>query len=200
MAGFCLKPCRSEATKIITIGTHRDLERDCTETLWEKNKKIAAIVHHHLQKEVVYCNEECAEIIFPLNTKAPEEVDIKEACKIRASIEKEAAQHKIPIWWFMLRLILEDLARKLGRDVLSKDECIHVSKSLGFSEAELNAALAFFDKFNIFLYKEKVLPGVIFTNSQVPLDRVSELVEKQHHLKAAEEDSSRAEDLGTTGD
>ena len=196
---FSLKPRRSEATKIITIGTHRILERDCTETLWEKNKKIAAIVHPHL-REVVCCNEECADIIFPLNTKAPEEVDIKEACKIRASIEKEAAQHKISIWWFMLRLILEDLACRLGRDVLSKDKCIHVSKSLGFSEAELIAALAFFDKCNIFLYKEKVLPGVIFTNSQVPLDKVSELVEKQHYLKAAEEDSSRAEDLGTTGD
>ena len=137
---------------------------------------------------------------FPLNTKAPEEEDKKEACKIRASIEKGATQHKIPIWWFILQLILEDLAHKIGRGVLSKDDCLQVSSLLGFSEGELNVALDFFDKLNIFLYKEKVLPGAVFTDPNVTLDKLSRLVEKQHHLKAAEADPSRAADLATTGD
>ena len=189
-----------QCCKIIAIGTHRDLARDCTETLEEKNKKFATIVSRHFQKDVVYRNEGLKEIVFPLNTKAPEEEDRKEASKIRASTEKGAAQHKIPIWWFILQLILEDLALKLDRGVLSKAECLHVSRLLGFSEGELNAALSFFDKLNIFLYKEKVLPGVVFTNSQVPLDKLSRLVEKQYHLKAAEADPSRAADLATTGD
>ena len=187
-------------SKIITIGTHRDLAGHCTETLEEKNKKFAAIVLDHFQSHVVCRNEGLKEIVFPLNTKAPEEEDKKEARKIRASIEKGATQHKIPIWWFILQLILEDLAHKLGRGVLSKDDCLQVSNLLGFSEAELNAALAFFDKLNIFLYKEKVLPGAVFTDPQVPLDKLSRLVEKQHHLKAAEADPSRAADMTTTGD
>ena len=34
----------------------------------------------------------------------------------------------------------------------------------------------------------------------MPLDKLSRLVEKQHHLKAAEADPSRAADLATTGD
>ena len=187
-------------SKIITIGTHRDLAGDCTETLEEKNKKFAAIVSDHFQSHVVYRNEGLKEIVFPLNTKAPEEEDKKEAHKIRASIEKGATQHKIPIWWFILQLILEDLAHKPDRGVLSKDDCLQVSNLLGFSEGELNAALAFFDKLNIFLYKEKVFPGAVFTDPQVPLDKLSRLVEKQHHLKAAEADPSRAADLATTGD
>ena len=187
-------------SKIITIGTHRDLAGDCTETLEEKNKKFAAIVSDHFQSHVVYRNEGLKEIVFPLNTKAPEEEDKKEARKIRASIEKGATQHKIPIWWFILQLIIEDLAHKLGRGVLSKDDCLQVSNLLGFSEGELNAALAFFDKLNIFLYKEKVFPGAVFTDPQVPLDKLSRLVEKQHHLKVAEADPSRAADVATTGD
>ena len=187
-------------SKIITIGTHRDLAGDCTETLEEKNKKFSAIVPDHLQSHVVYRNEGLKEIVFPLNTKAPEEEDKKEACKIKASIEKGATQQEIPIWWFILQLILEDLAHKLGRGVLSKDDCLQVSNLLGFSEGELNAALAFFDKLNIFLYKEKVLPGVVFTNPKVPLDKLSRLVEKQHQLKAAEADPSSGADLATTGD
>ena len=187
-------------SKIITIGTHRDLAGDCTETLEEKNEKFSAIVSEHFQSHVVYRNEGLKEIVFPLNTKAPEEEDKKEACKIRASIEKGATQHKIPIWWFILQLILEDLAHKIGRGVLSKDDCLQVSNLLGFSEGELNAALDFFDKLNIFLYKEKVLPGAVFTDPNVPLDKLSRLVEKQHHLKAAEADPSRAADLPMTGD
>ena len=187
-------------SKIVSIGTHRDLAKNCSETLEEKNKRFATIFSHHFQKDIVYRNEGLAEIVFPLNTKAPEKEDTKEARKIRASIEKGATQHKIPIWWFILQLILENLASKLGRGVLSKAECLHVSKSLGFSEGELDGALAFFDKLNIFLYKEKVLPGVVFTNPQVPLDKLSRLVEKQYHLKAAEADPSRAADLAMTGD
>ena len=187
-------------SKIITIGTHRDLAGDCTETLEEKNEKFSAIVSDHFQSHVVYRNEGLKEIVFPLNTKAPEEEDKKEARKIRASIEKGATQHKIPIWWFILQLILEDLAHKIGRGVLSKDDCLQVSNLLGFSEGELNAALDFFDKLNIFLYKEKVLPGAVFTDPQVPLDKLSRLVEKHHHLKAAEADPSRAVDLPMIGD
>ena len=151
-------------SKIITIGTHRDLAGDCTEKLEEKNEKFAAIVSDHFQSHVVYRNEGLKEIVFLLNTKAPEEEDKKEAHKIRASIEKGATQHKIPMWWFILQQILEVLAHKIGRGVLSKDDCIQVSNILGFSEGKLNAALGFFDKLNIFLYKEKVLPGAAFTD------------------------------------
>ena len=133
-------------SKIITVGTHRDLAGDCKETLAKKNEKLVAIAASNFKRDVVYRNEGLKEIVFPVNTKVPEEVDMKEGEKIRNSIEKGATHHKIPIWWFILQMILEDLARKLGRDVLSKEECLHVSKSLGFSEAELNSALSFFDR------------------------------------------------------
>ncbi len=187
-------------SKIIVVGTHRDLIEDCEETLEEKNKTFAATASHHFKKDVVFRNEGLQEIVFPVNAKVPEDDDKGEASKIRASIEEGATQHEIPIWWFILQLILEALAHKLGRDVLSKDECLHVSHSLGFSEGELDVALAFFDKLNIFLFKKKILPRVVFTNPQVPLDKLSNLVEKQYHLKAAEADPTKAANLATTGD
>ena len=179
-------------SKIIVVGTHRDLIEDCKEKLTDKNEKFASIASPHFEEDMVFRNEQMKEVVFPVNAKAPEKDDKKEASKIRASIEKGATQHKIPIWWFILQLILEALAHKLGRDVLSKDECLHVSDSLGFSEGELDAALAFFDKLNIFLFKKKILPRVVFTNPQVPLDKLSKLLEKQYHLKAAETDPTKA--------
>ena len=187
-------------SKIIAVGTHKDLAHECDETPEEKNKKLAAIASPHFKDDLVYRNESLKEILFQVNTIDPKDDDKKEASKIRASIEKGATQHKIPIWWFILQLILEALALKLGREVLSKDECVHISGSLGFSEEELDAALGFFDKLNIFLHKKHILPRVVFTNPQVPLDKLSMLVEKQYHLKAAEADPTKAADQPMTGD
>ena len=187
-------------SKIIVVGTHRDLASDCDETPKQKNEKFATIASPHFKDDVVYCNEGLEEIVFQVNTKNPDSDDEKEAGKIRACIEKGAKQHEIPIWWFILQLILEALAIKLGREILSKEECIHVSDSLGFSEGELDAALTFFDKLNIFLYKRNILPGVVFTNAQVPLDILSKLVEKQYHLRAAMADPTKATDHAMTGD
>ena len=187
-------------SKIIAVGTHKDLAHECGETPEEKNKKLAAIASPHFKNDLVYRNEDLKEILFQVNTIDPKEDDKKEASKIRASIEKGATQHKIPIWWFILQLILEALALKLGREVLNKDECVHISSSLGFSEEELDAALGFFDKLNIFLYKKHVLPRVVFTNPQVPLDKLSMLVEKQYHLKAAEADPTKSANRVMTSD
>ncbi|CAI8049847.1 Mitogen-activated protein kinase kinase kinase 7 [Geodia barretti] len=187
-----LHEVEGKSSKIIAVGTHRDLADDCEETLEEKNKKFAAIASPHFEKNVVFRNDGMQEIVFPVNAKTPDEDDEKEARKIRASIEQGATQHKIPIWWFILQMILERLAHNHGRDVLSKDACVHISDTLGFAEGELDAALAFFDKLNIFLYKKSILPRVVFTNPQVPMGNLSRLVEKQYHLKAAEADPTKA--------
>ena len=186
-------------SKIIAVGTHRDLADDCEETLEEKNKKLVSIASPHFEKDVVFRDDKMKEVVFPVNAKVPDEDDKKEASKIRASIEKGAKKRKIPIRWFILQIILEALADKLGREVLGKDECLHISDSLGFAEGELDAALAFFDKLNIFLYKKNILPKVVFTNPQVPVDKLSNLVEKQYHLKAVEADPTKATGVAMSG-
>ena len=184
-------------SKIITVGTHKDL---VGETPKMKNEKFCAIASPHFESDLVYRNKALKEVIFQVNTKVPKEDDRKEASKIRDSIMEGATRVKIPIWWFILQLILEALSLKLGRYVLSKEECVHVSNTLGFSERKLDAALAFFDKLNIFLYKKHILPHVVFTSAQVPLDKLSKLVKEQYHLKAAEADPTKAADQAITGD
>ena len=186
-------------SKIIVVGTHKDLLRECDETPEDKNELLTKIASPHFEDDVVYCDESMDDVVFQINTKIPEDDDRKEALKIRSSIHKVATYHKIPIWWFILQRILEALAEKLNRKVLRKEECTHVSNALGFSEGELEAALSFLDKLNIFLYKKDILPDIIFTDAQVPLDKLSVLVEKQYHLKAAEKNTTEALDVPTTG-
>ena len=186
-------------SKIIVVGTHKDLLHECEEKSEDKNDFLTKIASPHFEDDVVYCDESMNDVIFQINTKTPDDDDKKEAFKIRSSIHEVATYHKIPIWWFILQQILESLAGKLNRKVLSKEECIHVSNALGFSEGELEAALSFLDKLNIFLYKKGILPDIIFTDAQVPLDKLSVLVEKQYHLKAAEKNTLEALDVATTG-
>ena len=189
-----------KGSKIVAVGTHKDLVDECEEKPEEKSRKLAMIASPHFIDDVVYRNESMEEIVFQVNTKCPKDEDKKEAHKIRASIEKGARRQYSPIWWFILQMILEALSLRLGRKVLSKDECLHVSNTLNFSEEQLDAALVFFDKLNIFLYKKEILPGVVFTNPQVPLDKLTKLVEKQHHLKDAEADPTKAADCAMTGE
>ncbi|CAI7994901.1 hypothetical protein GBAR_LOCUS1570 [Geodia barretti] len=187
-------------SKIIVVGTHKDVATHCKETPQVKNKKLAAIALPYFKDNVVYCNEAMNEIVFQLNTKNPDSNDKKEARKLRQCIMKDARQHAIPIWWFIFQFIMEALSLKLKREVLSKKEVIQVSDSLGFTEGELDAALSFFDKLNIFFYKKTILPEVVFTNVRVPLDKLSKLVEEQYHLRAVMADPTKASDNAMTGD
>ena len=191
---------KGKRSKIIIVGTHKDLASECEESLSQKNKRLEEIASPHFPRDIVYRNESLDEVIFQVNTRKPDGDDKTEASKIRASIENGATVMKIPIWWFILQQILETLASQLGRAVLSMDECIHVSNTLGFSEGELDAALSFFDKLNVFVYKKYIIPNVVFTNAQVPIDKLSELVKKQYQLKATEADPSRGADRPMTGE
>ena len=188
-------------SKIVAVGTHRDLVDNCTEKPCQKSERYKEIASPHYSEDILYNNESLKEVIFQVNTTIPDEIhDRKEVTKIRASIEKAAKEVKIPIWWFILQQILEALTHKLGRDVLSKEECNDIADKLGFNKGELDAAMDFFDKLNIFIYKKNILPNIVFTNAQVPLDKLSELVEKQYQLKAAETDPTKAADKAMKGD
>ena len=191
---------KGKRSKIITVGTHKDLASECEESPSQKNERFVKIASSHFSTDIVYQNEGMNEVIFQVNTEKPGDDDKIKAKEIRSSIEKAATEVKIPIWWFILQQILEALAHKLGRDVLKKDECVHISETLGFSDGELDVALDFFDKLNIFVHKKNILPNVVFTNAQVPLDKLSELVEKQYQLKAAAADPSKAETKAMSGE
>ena len=174
-----IKTMLHEGGKYIAVGTHKDLASDYEESIKENNKKLAGIASS--LNPAYLCKDSMK--MFQVNTKNPGSDDKKEANKIRTCIEKDANLYEIPILWFILWLLLQALALKLGREVLSIEECICVSNSLGFSKGELDAALTFFDKLNTFLYKKIILPGVVFTNSEVPLDKLRPVIEKLHHFR-----------------
>ena len=82
-----------------------------------------------------------------------------------------------------MELLLQELAKELGRGVLIRAECLEMACLLNIKEGSFSAALVYFDEFNIIKYSPDVLPEVVFIDSQILLDKVSELVYHSYLLK-----------------
>ena len=177
-------PTEGKHPKIMIACTHRDMEKECSETRAEKNETLFNILHPLFPDDLVLYGAALNEPIFPLNAKEPDEEDKSVARLLRQAIESSSpGPEELPLWWYFLEIALGRLAAMLGRRVLSRNECLSVAHSLRFSEEEFDAALQYFDELNLFLYYPKVLPEVVFSDPQVPLDKASELVQQIYKLK-----------------
>ena len=70
---------------------------------------------------------------------------------------------------------------------------------LGFGVTELEAVLVFFDQLNVIKYSPKVLPNVVFADSQTPLDKVSKYIRVSYLVRGGASTIDLAEsDLSPT--
>ena len=122
------------------------------------------------------------QLLFPVNAKNPIDSDRKVAADFRDALMDRCSthEHKIPISWFILEQLLQELSIN---GILGFDKCLEIVQHLGMNTEQLQAALRYFVKLNIFLYFPDVLPKVVFTTSQVLLNKITELVEYSHDLK-----------------
>ena len=189
----CLQPMQSRndtdntahCPKLFFIGTHRDLE-DKSEPLESKNAQLLDLLR---QQKIFHENLVCYtmgnpdQLLYPLNAQFPTLADKRVVAQFRKDVMdrclKLTPEYRIPIGWF----VLEQLLQALSKDgVLSFDKCLEVGRRLGMDKAELEASLEYLAKLNLFGYFPKILPSVVFTTSQVFLNKVSELVMYSHDL------------------
>ena len=174
-------------SKLVIVGTHRDLEKECPETRNEKNENLLSVLSPAFDRSLVFHGQQLNEVIFPVNAKAPEPEDFEVAKQLRAEILR-ATSHmphkKTPVSWFILEQMIHRIARILGRSVLSRGECMQIARYLHLSEEAFDAALEHFAGLNVLHYYPRILPNVLFTDPQVLLEKFTELVEFHYQLKA----------------
>ena len=173
-------------SKTLVVGTHRDLESACSETRIEKNRMLVKMLKPILQDELVlYCPRlQNPEVIFPINAQTPAEQDHQVCALIRKQVEDKKhapPPYKIPIGWFLLE---QDIIKASNSGVISKKECTGIASLLNVDAEALTAALKYFDNLNIFLYYPSVLPEVVFSNPQILLNKVTELVQFSYSLRS----------------
>ena len=181
------KKKKRKGTKVAFIGTHRDLEANSEETRAQKEKKLEEMVRPSLRPYILRCGEKMDKFIFGLNAKKPEDVDESTLTQLRVQlVENSPAEWKeIPTSYYAIDVALQLLAEKLGRYVLTIGECKLEAEKLHMDVKSMMAALRYLHGLNIlFFYDDKnALPGVVFVNGQVLLDKITELVEKSHQLR-----------------
>ena len=147
------------------------------ETLQEKNEVLINMLESEYSDHLVYHSKDMKQLIFPVNTLERGARELAMARLIRRAVEcSPARQVEVPVWWFIFEMLLQELAKQLKRKVLKKAECLQLACMLGFGARELEAVLQFFDQLNVIKYSPKVLPNVVFADSQTPLDKVSEYI------------------------
>ena len=165
---------------IITVGTHRDTAKNCSESIDEKNKQLKPLLDPSSFR-VLFRGETLKEVIFAVNGKSPEDEDRDVAMVLRNKIASISPQSiKMPIAWFGLEVLLR---RSSDDGMLSLVQCQVCATRLHMDRDAFSAALHHLVKHNVFLYYVEVLPQIVFCDPQVILTKVTELVQYHHKLR-----------------
>ena len=88
--------------------------------------------------QLVYFSSDMKQLFFPLNTLSRGEREKAIAHTMRSAVEKSGAREvKVPVWWYVLELLLQELSKELGRGVLSRAECLQMARSLAYRKSQL---------------------------------------------------------------
>lgn len=173
---------RNSCPLIVTVGTHRDIENGCKESLEEKNDQLISLLSPLSCKfGLLHKGEDLKEVVFSVNGKAPQDEDKHVAKVLREQIISTSPQPtKLPIAWFGLEILLQ---RSAHDGVLSLEECKVYAEKLFIRGDMFTAALHHLVYHHVFLYYPEVLPNIIFCDPQVVLTKVTELVQYHHKLR-----------------
>ena len=170
----------SKESRLVCVGTYKDIydREECIETLEEKNSCLRNMLPESIKKRTAFYNLYKEEIIFPMDAKHNSSERNKIIETIRNKImEQQPSEIKVPLWWYVFEISIEKISREQKKKIFSIEECRVVASEFDVSDIALNEALTFFHKHHIFHYYPKVLPRVVFCDTQVLLDMITELVE-----------------------
>ena len=166
-----------QRSKIIVVGTHRDKLWFQSWAIAAMNRELKSILLPMFEEELmVYRSHD--EILFPVNSLTPNREDERVLEEIRQSISGSRVGEEIDISpsFFMFKQDTIRYAKQQGREMVSFDECMVIGLQLKMGREMVRGALNYFHQHHIFLYFPKVLPELVFTNPQVPLDFVNTIV------------------------
>ena len=162
---------------LLVIGTHRDKQGECTETLKDKEKALHDILKTAECNFLYNQHDGVKQVVFDVNAKNPEQKDKDIASTLRSVIANRMPEPtKIPLRHYGLELELEHLATT--KQVISMEECRAIGNRLNFDEEGLKAALRFLHRLNVLLYYPKVkeVERLVFCDPLILIKIVSKVV------------------------
>ena len=166
----------SSGPKFLLVGTHADKHWSLfDETLSGKNRWLKKSLGE-LKSMCIHVNPE-GDLLLPINTRVTKGRN-EVASSIRQKIIDACsdAEVDIPTRWYVFELEVSGKAKKEGRSVLGRAECIEVGGNLSMGEEDVMAALVFLDGAALCLYFQAAAPHLVFTDPQAILSEVTEIL------------------------
>ena len=181
--------CESgKCPKIAFIGTHKDLEDECKgENRAEKERKLLSIIPPNMRDHVLFSDAKSQRLLFAINAKCPGGDDQAVLADLRYLMLRELQKLKrvrIPHRYFALEMAFKRIAKYHEKAILSKEECFKEATKFHFTRESFEDALQYLTAHKLVMHYSEVLPEVVFINSQVVLDKITELVEHSLTLRA----------------
>ena len=171
----------NKGSKLVMVGTHQDLQGQCSESTEEKNHLLQSKLCPEFDKSLAFYRKG---IIFPINAKNPGPRDHEVASaitKVIFDLVSGLEPRKTPISWFKFEQLIQKIARDDEKRILHWRECLKVARLLHLSKKQLDAALDHLASFGVIHYYRHLLPNIVFVDPQILLNKISELV--KHHYK-----------------
>ena len=166
----------SSEPKFLLVGTHADKHWPLfDETLSGKNRWLKKSLGE-LKSMCIEVSDD-GDILLPINTRVKKGRN-EVASSIRQMIIDACsdAEVEIPTRWYVFELEVSGKAKKEGRSVLGRAECIEVGGNLSMGEEDVMAALVFLDGAALCLYFQAAAPHLVFTDPQAILSEVTEIL------------------------
>ena len=175
--------------KLLVVATHRD-------RLWwwqresrirEFDQAVSNILLPSCEKELIRFSS--SQILFDLNLKKPGPEDLEKLALIREKVGESGVGEVVQTPGSFLifeQELVEFSETKVHRSILNLDECLEVGANLKMNSEMVRAALIFFHRQITFLYFRDVLPDLVFTKPQVPLDCINAIVQFSYKVGSGE--------------
>ena len=169
---------KGQCFRLLVVATHKDcVKGDLTARLEAIEQALKDILLPSCKGELIVFSAN--QIAFVLNLKDPDSDDIKSLQLLREKIGASEVGEivEVPGSFLIFEQDLLKFAEQVGRDILSIDECLQVGAKLKMNGEVVGAALIFFHRQITFLYFHNVLPHLVFTKPQVPVDFINAVVQ-----------------------
>ena len=179
----------SPCFRLLVVATHRDCvpEGELETRVEALDEALRGVLLPANDEELIIFSAN--QIPFVLNLKDPDKDDLTRLDLIRSKVSegKVGEVVKTPGSFLVFEQVLAEFASKtVRRDIVSLNECQLIGEKLNMKPEEVEAALIFFHRQFTLLYFRHILPNLVFTKPQTPLECINAVVRFSYMVESGE--------------
>ena len=175
--------------RLLVVATHRDCvpEGELETRVEAFDQALRDVLLPANNEELIFFSAN--QIPFVLNLKDPDKEDQTRLDLIRSKVSEGNVGEvvKTPGSFLVFEQVLAEFVSKtVGRDIISLKECQVIGEGLNMKPEEVEAALIFFHRQFTLLYFHQILPNLVFTKPQTPLECINAIVRFSYKVESGD--------------